>query len=339
MNFTSLLGLGLFILVIAQGILPSLKPHPLLLLHPAALVLVVGGTLAAALLMFPLKNLARLARDCCKRLFASSTHTPAHQRLLVCEFVEAALTLDHDPSQLLLRNPPHPFLQESYPLLTNPGLSDTDLLDLLERRAQFFQQVRMAQVEMLAQLIPLPSAFGLLGVTVGLIQLLSDAASGEATAAVAAFWGLALSTFVLQPLHAQALKAAKEDFTTRALIIDGLMLLKQANFSVTLLADKLNCYLPPELWIELTAEDQAATSEADPAAPAARGKTSSSNKLQAFNPLASLPPAQEHNEPAAEVHDLADEEAFEEDFAEETPQKATSASSNAATTTLPRKAS
>lgn len=225
------------------------SPNPDMLLDLKSMLLVLGGTVAVAFIIFPFSQLLGLAK---MLIFGVALKRGTDRRRLVKEIVSAALvaTDSGSPHALTLCPASHPFLGEGLQLIAEDKLANDDLREVLTRRSQFFKQAYMAHAKMLAVLAKFPSSLGMLGSTVGLIDMMSGlGAMGQegigpamAMALVTTFWGIVLTYMVVMPLSDYAVRLAAEDSLTRQLIVEGLMMIKRREEPLSIL-EKLNGFL------------------------------------------------------------------------------------------------
>ncbi|MGZ3734595.1 MAG: MotA/TolQ/ExbB proton channel family protein, partial [Bdellovibrionota bacterium] len=204
MNFSSLLGVLVGVGVVWFGIIGhSVRPEIFLDSH--AIILVVGGTLAAGLFAFPIGKFLELFDFL---LTAVSSEKKKRYRLAK-ELVEivgstpqvAAVTGNQ-------RECSHPLLQEGYDLIVKRAVPESDYKRIMLQKNQRFRDQYLSDARALTALAKFPPAFGLLGATTGMISMLTGLSSGGqatigpsmALALVATFWGIALANFVLLPL-------------------------------------------------------------------------------------------------------------------------------------------
>lgn len=246
MNVTTICGFLTAFLVVYEGVIhPSPKPE--LFINAHAIILVLGGTAAAAMIAFPAMRLINLMKILG---FSILFKTSAQHRDIIVELIGAATAYLQNPTEIKKRKVPHPFLGEGYHLIAEGFLKEEELRDVLQRRAKYFKRSLSDDAKLLGSLAKFPPAFGLLGATSGMIIMMTNLGKGGqdsigpsmAVALVATFWGIALANLILLPLADFATKIADEDFVTRQLIIEGLMLIIQKQ-SDLVIVEKLNSYL------------------------------------------------------------------------------------------------
>ncbi len=247
MNLSSIIGFLLAGIVVWECVIAE-SPNPAMLLDPKAFFLVAGGSIAAGLVIYPISSLVSLIKVLIFGVILKKTPNRAN---LVKQLVSAASLHPQEHNILPLCPSGHPLMTEGFKLISENRLTVTELTDVLERRSQHFKQSYMADAKMLATLAKFPSAFGMLGSTVGLIDMMTQLGSENgqagignsmAMALVATFWGLVFTYMILMPLSDYAARLAIEDSLIRQMIVEGLILIKQGK-EPQIILDKLNGFL------------------------------------------------------------------------------------------------
>ena len=230
MNISTLLGYLIAFATLWFAVL-SHSPNPKMLLDVYALGLIAGGTLSATLIIFPLRSVMDLGKFL---LYGVILKRRINRQTLVKEIVIAGFLKPDEHNLLHLCPTSHPFLTEGFKLIAENILKEKELRDVLTRRSQYFKQAYVNDAKMLTIIAKFPSSFGMLGSTVGLIDMMSELGkNGQeglgpamALALVATFWGLVLTYMIFMPLGDYAQRLAYEDGLIRQLIVEGLMMIK-----------------------------------------------------------------------------------------------------------------
>lgn len=245
------MGAGIALAVIYFGGLKGVK-NPAMFLDTHAIILVVGGTLAATLLAFPVSHLSQLLDFIFFSVF-SKKHT---NHLKLVEEMAAVNIQIHTPEAMNLKQKiySHIFLREGVNLLLDNKFNHDDLSDILDDRVTIFKKKYQQDAKILNAIAKYPPAFGLLGATTGMIAMMTNLGGAGGTAAighamavalVATFWGIAAANFVLLPLSDNAQKAYLADEFTRNFIKEGVLLIKRGT-EQKVLVERLSSMLPLE---------------------------------------------------------------------------------------------
>lgn len=247
MNIASLIGFLIAGAVLWLGVIHPMK-DPTIFGNDHALYLVLGGTLCATFISFPLKKIFSILLLFVKRVFLKNTKNRAD---IVKGLVEAAGVAKSNPLALANLKSPHDFGTEGYRLIADGVLSEHDLQETLTQRAKFFKKLYTDDAKVFHSIAKYPPAFGLLGAVTGMISMMGNLGTGGpetigkamAIALVATFWGIALANFVLNPLADLYMKIADEDYAQRIMIVEGLLMIKRRE-SPMVVQEKLNGFLP-----------------------------------------------------------------------------------------------
>ncbi|MBN8537713.1 MAG: MotA/TolQ/ExbB proton channel family protein [Deltaproteobacteria bacterium] len=226
MNISTLIGFGVAALVLWFGVLHS-TPNPKLFLDPHALILVCGGTLAAALIAFPIKKLIGFFD-----FFISGVLLKKNLKTVVIGeqiFRSYEMHKANHMDQLVNESGFHPFLVESVKMISRHQFEDHELEEILETRIESIKTAYLNDAKMLNALAKFPPAFGLLGASTGMIVMMTRLGSGGAEtigpamaiALVATFWGIAVANLVFLPLSDYANKVALDEARQRKMIADS----------------------------------------------------------------------------------------------------------------------
>jgi len=236
--------------VIYFGIKSGVKNSAVLINWHAAII-VFGGTLAAVLVCFPLRQFLMLFKVFFYTLFSKADRETLET---INEIVALARSYNEGRSlEELLGGIQNPFLKESVDLVAQEGLSDVELEEVLEKRVEI-QNERYRREALTYKIIgKFPPAFGLIGTSLGMIALLQGLGqpnsfdglgSAMSIALVATFYGLVLANLVIIPIGENLAQASEHDLTMRRIVVDGVRLIKERKHPL-LVEEYLKSYMPP----------------------------------------------------------------------------------------------
>lgn len=230
MNKSSFIGFTIIAVVLYLGVFHHSKV-PGIFLDPHAIMLVLGGTLAAALVAYPFKSLVRTFDYLVWGLLFKTK-----QKYLDISQDLANIRSCYVTGQKYVVDPnSHPFVVEAIIFLFNKNIDDEAFEEILLNRSETFRRRYKDDAKILTALGKYPPAFGLLGASTGMIEMMQNLGGGGsagigqamAVALVATFWGIALANLVILPLADSASKASEEDNTLRSLVIEVMMLIRR----------------------------------------------------------------------------------------------------------------
>lgn len=213
------------------------------------LVIVVGGTMAAALVTFPLKKVLQLI----KIVFAVLRKEVEDAPVLVTEIVNVAKETGGDPRALqqLASRIRDPFFRDGVLLIVD-RIDEQDLEVILRDRIRVKQELDESNANMLKTLGKYPPAFGLLATVIALVTLLDGMGSGQigiaklgpsmAVGLVGTMYGIILANFFFIPMSENLLLKSILELRKRQIGLVGVMLLK-AGKSPIVVQETLNSML------------------------------------------------------------------------------------------------
>lgn len=215
------------------------------------MVIVFGGTLAAALICFPFKRLLHLVMVILGSIIGSGKRRIQSTISEIIELSKLNLAgTDVTKQTATIKNP---FLRECMDLWSQAILSEQDLHDVMNKRLEIQNEHYRKEGVTFKILGKFPPAYGLIGTTMGMIALLQNLGGPDAfsmigpsmsIALTATFWGLLFSNLFLLPLGENLTFASEDDLTMRRIVIDGVMLLKEKRHPL-LVEEYLMSYLSP----------------------------------------------------------------------------------------------
>jgi chemotaxis protein MotA len=252
-NRTAVTGFGVAAAVVWFGVLHH-AARPAMFLDPHAIILVLGGTAAAALIAFPVKQLFSIL----DMLFLATLFPKKKNYLDVATDIMKVADGAYAGKGILANVESHGFLREALKLASNSRMSPAELERVLRKRASFYKRRYQMDYKVLNALAKFPPAFGLLGASTGMIEMMSNLGKGGtesigsamAVALVATFWGIALANLVFLPLADHANKIAADDQGIRDLIIEGTLCIARRD-SFDVLFESLISFLPLDIRPEL----------------------------------------------------------------------------------------
>lgn len=213
-----------------------------------SVLMVVGGSIAALFISFPMGNVAGMAKVMKKAMFYDA-EDPTEVITKMVGYAERArkegmLALEEDSE-----SEPDKFLAKGLRLAvdgTDPQLlsriMETDLSALEARHGE-----GRALFDQLGALAP---AFGMIGTLVGLVQMLanlsdpSSIGAGMAVALLTTFYGSVIANLVAIPIAGKLKARSEEEMHSREMIIEGIMSI-QSGDSPRIVQEKLKSYLTP----------------------------------------------------------------------------------------------
>ncbi|MDE2489938.1 MAG: MotA/TolQ/ExbB proton channel family protein [Elusimicrobia bacterium] len=234
-----------------------------------ALLMVMGGTLCATLVNYPLSQVVGLGKIIRKTLFSQGEDTSD----IVVTFVnlsskakkEGFLALQND-----VKNIPNDFLRRGVSLVID-GYDQEFIRGMLETEIGFIRERHKVGQEILNAMGTYSPAFGIIGTVLGMILMLSGISDVAAVprrmalALAAAFYGLGSGYLIFLPMGGKLRRRSEEELLVKEIIIRGVLLL-QSGATPKVVEQNLKAYLEPSKRLIVK---PAAPPAAAPGAPAA----------------------------------------------------------------------
>ncbi len=222
-----------------------------------SVIIVLGGTVAATFLAYPLKEISKIG----KVLQKAFTHKSTSPNEIIENIInlanvarkEGLLSLEEYASKL-----EDDFLKKGIMLIVDG--TDTDLVrNILETELMFLEERHGQGQGTLEAMGAFAPAFGMLGTLIGLINMLQKMDDPKAigpnmsVALITTFYGSALANIIFLPL-AQKLKVrSKSEVLVKELMIEGLLSI-QAGENPRIIEEKLKTFIPPEMRVSIKKE-------------------------------------------------------------------------------------
>lgn len=220
-----------------------------LFIHIPSMLITFGGTIAATIANFPVKDLARLPKIMSvalredaynpKEVIASLVHLAEKARR------EGLLALEDD-----LQNENDEFLKKGIQLVVDG--TDPDLVrSILEIEISYLEERHQLGQSIFKYMASVAPAFGMIGTLIGLIQMLTtlenpDAiASAMGVALITTLYGSLLANIVCTPLAGKLGIRSRNEVLLKELMVEGILSL-QAGENPRIVEEKLKSFLSPQ---------------------------------------------------------------------------------------------
>lgn len=251
MNISSVLGVIGALAVLIFGVATSAK-SPLVFLDVHGILIVFGGTAAAALMCFPMHFYVQVGRVIWQKFLGNYA---IRREIVIREIVDLAKGARENPEYLKtkLATLKTPFLIDLVELMNKGGFSEDVLDEIAYKRAAVLTKRYDQDVGVFKTIAKFPPAFGLMGTTLGMIALLQQLGGKDAQkllgpamaiGLVATFYGLTLANLVLIPIAENLASLNRDDESLRMIVIDGIRFIR-AKEHPKVVEEYLKSYLTP----------------------------------------------------------------------------------------------
>ena len=213
-----------------------------------ALMIVVGGTLGATMINYPLRDVFGVFNVVKKALFARKISVTE----LIKRFVvfaqksrkEGILALENE-----IKEVNDEFLKKGVQLAID-GLEPQEISDILETEVEFVRSRHQLGAEIFSTMGTFSPALGMIGTLIGLVQMLqtmddpSRIGPAMAVALLTTFYGSIIANIVCLPISGKLKTRSKEEVLTKEMAIQGIVSLSNGD-NPRILEQKLQAFIPP----------------------------------------------------------------------------------------------
>ena len=246
-------GIGLIILGIRM-----LTPNFMFFVSLSSFLIVAGGSFAATLLSFSMKEVFGLS----KSILAVFKKREFKLPKLVDEIVDLAPLARRSMQELekSLSDVTDYFLRDGIQMVVE-GYNPNDIRDILETRIANRNSREQAEANVLTTMGKYSPAFGMIGTLIGLVVMLFGMANissggedpmavlggGMGTALITTFYGTILANLIFNPMAEKFESRIEKRVSQQTMLIDGIILLHDRKHPL-IVREKLNSYLRPTDW-------------------------------------------------------------------------------------------
>jgi chemotaxis protein MotA len=215
-----------------------------------SILIVLGGTIGATLVNYPLKDMLRLMGVAKNAIFHKS-HSPQtimKQLVTLSQITrrEGILSLQNQRASLK-----DPFLRKGIDLAID-GLEPEVISLILKTEIEFIEERHRLGSEMFSTMGSFAPAFGMLGTLIGLVQMLMQMDDPKkigpamAVALITTFYGVILANIVFLPIAGKLKTRSQEEILVKQLIAEGIRAI-QSGDNPRIVENKLHAFVSPKL--------------------------------------------------------------------------------------------
>jgi chemotaxis protein MotA len=238
-----LLAFGLVFTAIAKG------GHALAFIDVTAMFIVMGGTLGATLVNYPLKNVFGVL-GVVKNAFFTTAEQPSDVIKRFLEYANRARREGILSLEPLLKGINDDYLRKGLQL-TVDGLEPQTIQEILETEISSLEERHESGADILSVLGTFAPAMGMIGTVIGLVKMLktiddpSTIGPAMAVALITTFYGALLANLVFIPLAGKLRNRSKEEIHLREMILEGVLSISKGE-NPRIIEEKLNSFIPPK---------------------------------------------------------------------------------------------
>ncbi|BAU58433.1 MotA/TolQ/ExbB proton channel family protein [Halorhodospira halochloris] len=247
MNPSTLVGI-LGGLILLGSVFLIAAEEALIFLNLPGLAIVIGGTLAATFLAYPMDEVLRVFRLIWIILRNERIYTRDDMEELI-RISQLWFKGDTRAVEDALEHVANPFLRTGVQLLIDLT-PEEDILDLLQWRISRLRAKEHAEAQIFRVMASFAPAFGMIGTLVGLINMMfiledgdiADIGQQMGVALLTTFYGILLANLFLKPIAVKLERRTEQRLITLNMILQGISLMCQKR-NPTLMRETLNSFI------------------------------------------------------------------------------------------------
>ncbi|GAB6060756.1 motility protein A [Desulfonatronum parangueonense] len=216
---------------------------------PSALI-VIGGTLGATLIHYPLSNILGVL-GVVKNAFFTRLVKPSDTIAQFLEYAGRARKEGILSLEPLLKDIDDDYLRKAMQL-TVDGVEPQVIQEIMQTEVAYLQERHETGADIFAAMGMYAPALGMIGTVIGLVQMLqsmddpSAIGPAMAVALITTFYGAVLANLVFNPLSGKLKTRSKEEVLLRELTLEGILSISRGE-NPRIIEEKLNGFLPPKM--------------------------------------------------------------------------------------------
>ncbi|MCP3920974.1 MAG: motility protein A [Desulfobacterales bacterium] len=244
MDIASIIGIVSGISVIVGGIL--IGSSLLLFYNLPSIIIVIGGTVAATFIAYPLTEVLGVFKTAVK-VFMFKIERPNDLIAILVEISNKArkgglLSIEGD-----IKNANDPYLQSALQM-TVDGVKTSDIAAIMQKKMDLVSRDHKTGYSVFHSMGSYAPAFGMVGTLIGLVQMLaalddpSTIGPKMAVAMITTFYGAVLANLFFIPMGDKLKMRSEEEVLNMTLLYEGVISIREGEHP-RLMEDKLNVYL------------------------------------------------------------------------------------------------
>ena len=212
-------------------------------------LIVIGGTLGAALVNYPMGYVIGII-GVIKNTFFSSLDSPQDVIERFKDYANRARREGILSLEPLIKEIDDDYMRKGLQL-TVDGLEPQTIQEILETEISYLSERHATGADVVAVLGTLAPAMGMIGTVIGLVQMLqtmsdpSTIGPAMAVALLTTLYGAILANLVFNPMSGKLKARSKEEVLLREMIMEGILAISKGE-NPRIIEEKLNSYLPPK---------------------------------------------------------------------------------------------
>lgn len=214
-----------------------------------SLLIVIGGTVGATLVNYPLSRVFGLL-SVIKLTFFSKVESPTD---IIDQFMEYANRARREgilSLEPIIKEIDDIYLRKGLQL-TVDGLEPQAIQEILEKEITYLESRHETGAEIMSTLGAYAPAMGMIGTVIGLILMLqtmddpSTIGPSMAVALITTFYGAVLANLVFLPMAGKLKQRSKDEVVVKEMVMEGILAISKGE-NPRIIEEKLTSFLPPK---------------------------------------------------------------------------------------------
>lgn len=247
MDLATVIGIVLSFGLVVSAILSG--SSLIIFISVPSFLIVVGGTLGAAMVNFPMGYVIGVI-GVIKNTFFTSLEAPTEIVERFKDYANRARREGILSLEPLIKEIEDDYMRKGLQL-TVDGLEPQTIQEILETEISYLSERHSTGADVVANLGTLAPAMGMIGTVIGLVQMLqtmsdpSTIGPAMAVALLTTLYGAILANLVFNPLAGKLKARSKEEVLLREMIMEGILSISKGE-NPRIIEEKLNSYVPPK---------------------------------------------------------------------------------------------
>lgn len=245
MDLSSILGIIIGIVAILGGQMVE-AGGTVSIIHPAAAIIVFGGTFGAVLLNFSFPTILHSLTSLRKVFMPDNVDMKAliSNMVSLADLTRREGNLSLEP---IIPSIDNDFLKKGIQLIADSA-SPRVIKEILNTQIDYEEESYLLNSRVFEAAGGFAPTFGIIGAVLGLIQVMQNISDptqlgqGIATAFIATVYGVGIANLILLPLGGKIRNRAREEIIVKEMIIEGVLSI-HAGENPSVLEEKLYCFL------------------------------------------------------------------------------------------------
>ena len=255
MDVTTLIGL-----VVAGGLVVSailMGGSPAWFINYPSLMIVLGGTMGATLLAYPLSEVLSVFKVV-KHVFLHKSQSVNKLIALIIDFARKARREGILSFESTIKQLDDPFLAKGLQLAID-GMESSAINDIMTTEIRFVAERHRLGAEIFSTMGTFAPAVGMLGTIIGLVQMLmqmedpSQIGAPMAVALLTTFYGTILANLLFIPIAGKLKTRSKQEILIKAMVLEGIISI-QSGDNHRVVEQKLKAFIAPKNRAEIAVE-------------------------------------------------------------------------------------